>query len=255
MYNANIDKDVLLKVENFSLKFEPPDTYAHSLRDKFVELCKDPISFLFNTRDQLQILKDISFNVHKGDIIGLLGTNGVGKTSLCRYLSGIVRSKGVECSGDVRAIFDTNISFYPNLSGYENTVILTELLYANYSKEERKKILHDAIEFSELNEFLPMPINRYSKGMKARLYLSLVTARPADLIILDEIFGATDIFFAEKLSARIHSLISESGAAVVVSHNFDDIKSYCNKVIILSDKVIHFNGSVDEGIEVYKNLR
>ena len=91
--------------------------------------------------------------------------------------------------------------------------------------------------------------------MKARLYLSLVTARSADLIILDEIFGATDMFFDEKLSNRIRQLISESGAAIIVSHNLEDILAYCNKVMVLSQKKILFNGSVSEGIQHYHKIK
>lgn len=245
----------ILRVNDFSIKFEPPHENHSSLRDKFIELIKNPVNVIFNSRDTLLVLDKISFEINKGDIVGLIGINGVGKTSLCRYLSGIIKSDEVQCSGDVRAIFDTNISFYPNLSGYENTIILTELLYSQFSKNEKKKIVEEAISFSELNEFVHMPINRYSRGMKARLYLSLVTARSADLIILDEIFGATDMFFDEKLSNRIRHLISESGAAIVVSHNFEDIKAYCNKVMVLSQKKILFNGSVDEGIQHYQKIK
>jgi ABC-type polysaccharide/polyol phosphate transport system ATPase subunit len=91
--------------------------------------------------------------------------------------------------------------------------------------------------------------------MKAKLYLAIVTAMPADLIILDEIFGATDIFFAEKLSIRIKNMIKNSGAAIIVSHNMDDIKNFCNKLIVLSNKKIIFNGEVNLGINIYEKLK
>jgi ABC-type polysaccharide/polyol phosphate transport system ATPase subunit len=245
-------KDKILTINNFSISYESPHYYSRTLRDKFVELIKNPLDLLFNSKDRFFVLDQISFDVFKGDIIGLLGTNGVGKTSLCRYLSGIIKSNEIKGAEDTRAIFDTNISFYPNLTGHENTVILAELLYSKYGREEKKAIIKEALDFSDLKEFIHMPINRYSRGMKARLYLSLVTAREAELIILDEIFGGTDMFFAERLSSRIKQLIEKSGSAIIVSHNLEDIKLYCNRTIVLSNKKILFDGALEKGLEIYK---
>lgn len=252
---SNHKNEKILTIKNFSIKYEPPHYTSRTLRDKFIEVIKNPLEALFNSKDALVVLDKISFDVFKGDIIGLLGTNGVGKTSLCRYLSGIIQSNEISGGGDIRAIFDTNISFYTNLTGHENTVLLTELLYSNYSKEEKKEIVREALEFSELGEFIHTPIDRYSRGMKARLYLSLVTAKKADLIILDETFGGTDMFFAEKIAVRVKELIKLSGAAIIVSHNLDDVKEYCNRVIVLSNKKLKFDGDLDSGIQIYQNLR
>jgi ABC-type polysaccharide/polyol phosphate transport system ATPase subunit len=248
-------EEVILSINDFSIKYEHPRYNTYTLRDKFIEIVKTPVDFFFNSKDMQLVLDKISFDVCKGDIVGLMGVNGVGKTSLCRYLAGIIKSKEIQGIGHIRAIFETNISFYTNLSGYENAVILVEMLYSEYNAQEKKKIIQEALEFSELNDFIHVPINRYSKGMKARLYLSLVTARVADLIILDEIFGGTDIFFAEKLFERMKALISKSGAAVIVSHDINDISAFCNRVIILDNKKIHFDGEMEKGIEVYKNIK
>ncbi len=250
---SNQNKNFELKVENFSITYEPNHIGNSSLRDKFIQLVRKPFGMFFEPKENLLVLDRISFEVKEGDIVGLIGVNGVGKTSLCRYLSGIIKTREIQFTGEARAIFDTNIALYPNLSGYENTLILAELFYDNCDANEKKKIIEEAIEFSELKEFIHMPINQYSRGMKARLYLSLATARPVDLIILDEIFGATDQFFDKKIALRINKLIKESGAAIIVSHNLEDIKLYCNKLIVLSNKKIRFNGSVDQGIVFYQN--
>ncbi len=251
---SNADKKIL-EVKNFSVSFETPKHYSANLRDHFVQALASPVDFLFKSRDRLLVLDNISFDISEGEIVGLIGVNGVGKTTLCRYLAGIIESDKIKGEADVRAIFETNIAFFPNLSGLENAKILIELMYTHLSLSEKKGILEEALGFSELGEFMDMPLNRYSKGMKARLYLSLVTALPARLIILDEIFGSTDHFFSQKLSERIRTLIEKSGAAVVVSHNFEDIENFCNKLIVLNKKKIIFNGDIAKGLEVYQTLR
>lgn len=245
--------EIVLGVKKFSISYKSPTDHMFSLRDKFVGAFKDPASLFFDHSDKLQVLDDISFDVKRGETVGLIGGNGVGKTSLCRYLAGIIDSKQIKCSGHIRAVFDTNISLYPNLTGLENTIVLTNLMFPELSRSDRDKIVKEALEFSDLKEFIHMPLNKYSKGMKSRLYLSIVTSRPADLLILDEIFGATDIYFAEKLSSRMKNMIEGSGAAIIVSHNMDDIRRYCNKLIYLADKKIQYFGEVEEGIALYES--
>lgn len=118
----------------------------------------------------------------------------------------------------------------------------------------KKTLVEEAILFSDLKEFANVPLKNYSKGMKARLFLSLLTAKTSDLIILDEVLGGTDQFFAEKLNSRINSMIEGSGASVIVSHNLEEVAVLCNRVIVLADRSIAFDGKVHEGIAFYKNM-
>jgi ABC-type polysaccharide/polyol phosphate transport system ATPase subunit len=242
---------IVLQVKNFSLSYEPLYYRSRTVRDSFVDFFSNPMKFLNSSKDRLSVLNNISFDVRQGDVIGLLGANGVGKTSLCRYLSGIIKSEAIVFKGEARAVFDSNMGLFPDLTGRENATLLTELLYSSFSKKERQEILEDSIRFSELNEFVDTPFKNYSKGMKSRLHLALVTAKQTDLVILDEIFGGTDHFFTEKLSIRISDLVKKSGAAILVSHSVEDIKRYCNRVIVLSDKKISFDGDVEKGLQYY----
>jgi ABC-type polysaccharide/polyol phosphate transport system ATPase subunit len=246
-----MSNQVVLQVKNFSLSYEPMFYRSRTVRDSFIELVSSPFKFWSKPQDRLSVLSNISFDVHQGDIIGLLGTNGVGKTSLCRYLSGIIKSDEIIFKGEARAVFDSNMGLYPDLTGRENATLLVELTYSYLTKEEREIILEESIAFSELHEFVDTPFKNYSKGMKSRLYLALVTARESDLVVLDEIFGGTDHFFTEKLAVRISGLVKKSGAAVLVSHSVEDIKRYCNRVIILSNKKVSYDGTVNEGIKQY----
>lgn len=243
--------DLLLRVQNFSVAYQPTIYKSRSIRDLFVGALTKPTSLLPGAKDRLVIMDNISLDIYRGDVVGLLGANGAGKTTLCRYFSGIIQSKHVDILGEVRAIFDTNISFYPNLTGRENTIMLTEVMYAQCSKEEKKRMIEEAIEFSDLAEFIDIPINNYSRGMRAKLYLSLVTAKETDLLILDEVFGGTDHFFAEKLEKRMKNLIQKSGAVLMVSHDTGDIEKYCNRAVVLTQKKISFDGDPALALEKY----
>lgn len=249
-----MSKNNILSVKNLSISYEPTYYRSRTLRDVFVNAITHPGEFIFKSKDRLTVLHNISFDVKAGEIVGIIGVNGAGKTSLCRYLAGIHPSKDVKTTGDVRAVFDTNIGVFPDLTGRENARLLVELLYPALIKEEKIKLMEEAIVFSDIKEFIDTPFKNYSRGMKARLYLALVTARPCDLLVLDEVFGGTDIFFTEKISMRVKQLISRSGAAIMVSHSAEEIQSYCNRVIILSENKIIFDGEVEEGIKRYLEL-
>lgn len=246
-----MSEEVLLKAENFTVTYVPTVHKMSTIRDLFVSLFSNPWKLISNSRDRFNVLEKINLTVKKGDIVGILGVNGVGKTTLCRYLSGIIKSNEIKIAGDVRAIFDTNISFYANLTGRENAIMLSEIMFSHLSQSEKKAIVAEALEFSELNEYIDVPINNYSRGMRARLYLSLVTAKEADILVLDEIFGGTDVFFNQKLEERIKNMIHKSGAVILVSHDLEDILKYCNRTIVLSEKKVAFDGTPEEGIAYY----
>jgi len=202
-----MSNNTILSVKNFSITFAQTHYRSREVRDIFVRFLTAPFKLLGRVEDRLLVLDNISFDIHRGDVVGILGVNGVGKTSLCRYLAGIITHDSISMMADhVCSIFDTNIALYPDLTGRENATVLAELLYSQCSKEEREALIEEAIVFSELKEFIDTPINLYSRGMKARLYLSLVTAKNAELVILDEIFGGTDLFFTNKFKERIKAL-------------------------------------------------
>lgn len=246
--------DLILSLNNFSLSYEAKYYRAHNVRDLFVAMIKNPVNYFLSAPDRLLVLDKISFDVKKGERVGILGANGVGKTSLCRYLSKIIHSDKIVLNGEARAIFETGLNIYPELTGRENATLISELMYDNISRQEKNEIIEEALQFSDLKTFSDVPLKNYSKGMKARLFLSLLTARPSDLIILDEVLGGTDQFFAEKLNSRIGKMIRDSGAAVIVSHNLDEIEVLCNRVIVLSDRSVAFDGSVSEGVAFYRNM-
>jgi ABC-type polysaccharide/polyol phosphate transport system ATPase subunit len=244
--------DVILEIENFSISYKVQYYANQSFRDSFVRLLTSPVDFFFGDNDRMVLLDNISLTIKRGDRIGILGSNGSGKTSLCRYVAGIHgKKKKIRINGLVKGIFDTEVAILPELSGRENLQILTHFFFPELNKKERQEIIRETAEFCDLGKFLDVPFKIYSKGMRARLFLSLISSRPTDLLILDEVFNGADHFFNEKITARIKQAIHMSGAVMFVSHSNHLVEEVCNRVIVFDNKKIVFDGNPKEGIAYY----
>ncbi len=244
--------NTILKVNNLSLSYNFSRYQSKGIRDLFVEMVNSPINFFFNRAQEIEILQNINLDIKKGERLGIIGINGSGKTSLCRTIAGMYGEKEeIQLNGKLRAIFDTASVVQPELSGRENAWIITNIIYSHLNKEERAEIVEDSLKFSELNEFVDSPFKVYSKGMKVRLFLSIISSKPADLLILDEVFNGADIFFNEKISGRIKNVINTSGAVLFISHSEEIIRDVCNKAIVLGNKKVLFEGDVEDAINFY----
>lgn len=242
----------LLSVENLNLVFQTEFYRSLSWRDIFTKASRDPWGTFFGEKDRLHIAKNLSFSVKHGERVGIIGVNGSGKTTLCRCIAGMYRqtSGTIERKGSIRSIFDTSVGIQPELTGRENAQLLAEFMYPD--EPDKRDIVEESLEFSELREFVDAPYRSYSKGMQARLCLSLISARPCDLLILDEVFDGADAFFSEKIAERVLDLIKRSGAVLFVSHSVGQIRKVCNRVFVMEAGVIVFDGDVEQGIEFYQ---
>ncbi len=253
--NSTSTSDVILTIQNLDITYKSSLFHGRSLRDTFTEALSSPLKFLMRRPKNLELLKNISFELKKGDRLALIGVNGCGKTSLCRAIAGMHGTQDkIKVNGEVRAIFNTNVVIQPELSGIENANILVNLLHTKYSKKERQEIVDESLQFSGLGEFKYSAFKYYSKGMKARLFLSIVSAKPCDLLILDEVFDGADEFFNEKISTRIKNTIEDSSAVIFISHSSHLIKEVCNRAIVLDQNKISFDGSPDDAVALYKKL-
>ena len=243
----------LIEVKNVGLTFPAHIHKSGSVRDVFVKTVMHPLESLFRAPQMLEVLSGVDLSVHQGDRIALIGVNGAGKTSLCRTIAGFYHpTRGeVRLHGKVRAIFDTIVGIYPELTGRENARILVHFLYPDL--ENFEELLSEALDFSELGRFLDTPFKFYSNGMQARLCLSVLTIQGTDILVLDEVFEGADQFFREKISKRVLKLIDASGAVIFVSHSEEQLLRVCNRAVVIQSGKVGFDGPVNEGLAFYRD--
>lgn len=251
---STIGSEVLMSLRDVKIYFELAHYRHRGIRDVFISAMAHPFEYLLRQPEHLYVIDGISFDITRGMRLGIMGTNGSGKSTLCRSMAGMMSPQigSVTARGEVRAIFDTGTGVIPELTGRENAYLLARLFFP--ALKDLKPLVEEAIEFSELGHFIDVPFNNYSKGMQSRILLSLISSIPSDILILDEVFDAADIFFQNKFAARMKKFIASAGATIFVSHSIAQVREVCNHVIILHKGKIHFSGSVEEGYAEYLKL-
>ena len=188
-------------------------------------------------------IKGVSFEVPKGQILGICGKNGSGKSTMLRAISGIFSadSGSINLHGNSISLLSIGVGFQKQLTGYENIFLSGMLL--GYSKEQIEEKVNDIIEFSELGDFVYRPVRSYSSGMYSKLAFSITAILETDIMLIDEVLSVGDIHFKEKSYNKMKELISnDERTVVIVSHNSNTIKELCDKVIWLHDGVIKDQG-------------
>ena len=199
----------------------------------------------------VEALADISISLHDGDRLGIIGHNGAGKTTLLRILAGVYQpSTGqIERSGRVAALFDISTGMDPESTGYEN--IMLRGLYMGLSPSEIGALTPQIAEFSELGDFLEMPIRTYSSGMLMRLAFSVATSVTADILLLDEWLTVGDAGFVSKAKERMNEVVGQSNILVLASHDLSLIAKVCNKAVVLQRGHVDMIGPTVEVLEKY----
>lgn len=257
MTSTTTSNGPILEVKDLHLSFDLELQKGHTVRDVFVNLLSNPIQSILGKKEIHPVLEDINFSLDVGEKVALIGENGSGKTSLCRCVAGmIVAQQGeIKRRGDIQAIFSTASAIHFSLTGRENAYLLGELIFPTLSKSQLKEVIEEALEFSELGKFLEAPFFTYSRGMQARLFLSVVTARPTELLILDEVYDGADEFFQVKMQERMNNVIADSGAVLFISHNAELVGQVCNRAIVLHERKFLYDGkNVPKALAVYKSL-
>ena len=205
-------------------------------------------------RVTVRALDDSSLTIKHGDRLGIIGHNGAGKSTLLRVCAGVYEpSQGrVHIEGKISPLFNVSPGMDHDDTGYEN--IITCGLFLGMTPEEIVRKTPDIETFSELGEYLSLPVKTYSTGMLTRLGFAIATAIDPEILVLDEGLGAGDARFAEKAKRRVDALIERSSILILASHSDALIQSFCNRAILMQSGRITAEGKVDEVIEAYRKL-
>ncbi|WP_447005124.1 galactan export ABC transporter ATP-binding subunit Wzt/RfbE [Saccharothrix isguenensis] len=200
----------------------------------------------------IEALHDINIALRHGDRVGLVGHNGAGKSTLLRLLAGIYEpTRGSSrIVGKVAPVFDLGVGMDPEISGFEN--IMIRGLFLGMSRKEMEKRVDDIAEFTELGDYLSMPLRTYSTGMRVRLALGVVTSINPEILLLDEGIGAVDAAFLEKARDRLNDLVKRSGILVFASHSDDFLVELCNTAIWMDEGQVKMHGSLRDVVTSYK---
>lgn len=218
----------MIKVENVSMNFDINRGKVRSIKERLLTKVED-----YNSRSLFQALKNVSFEVKKGEIIGIIGRNGAGKSTLLKIIAGIMKpSKGfVTVNGSIAPMIELGTGFDFELSALENIYLSGAVL--GYTKKFIDEKVPEIFDFSELWDFKDTPVKYFSSGMVARLAFSVSTIVTPDILIVDEILSVGDIAFQKKSYKKMEKLMTEGSTVIYVSHDIDTLRKMCDRVIWL----------------------
>lgn len=235
-----------LRVEHVSMKFNLSSQKIDNIKEYVIKMIKKELMY-----QEFWALKDIDFEIQKGDRVGILGMNGAGKSTLLKVIAGVLKPTegNVRCYGKIAPLLELGAGFDRQYTGAENIFLYGAVL--GFSREFIQEKYDDIVAFSELGRFIDVPVKNYSSGMKARLGFSIATVVEPDILILDEVLSVGDKRFRKKCEARIQSMFDKGVTVLFVSHSTDQVLRMCNKGILLEQGKLIAQGEVEDIVDLY----
>lgn len=246
----NNDDNIAIRVGQVSKTFNLPHNRQNSLKGSLINLLKGGD----RTYEKQEVLKDISFEIKKGEFFGIVGRNGSGKSTLLKMLAGIYKPTegNITVNGSLTPFIELGVGFNPELTGRENVFLNGALL--GFSRDEMAAMYNDIVEFAELERFMDQKLKNYSSGMQVRLAFSIAIRAQSDILVLDEVLAVGDAAFQRKCYNYFMELKKLKQTVVLVSHDMGAIRRYCDQAIMIELGNIIAAGNVEKVAQKYLNL-
>ena len=247
-------KEIMIDVDHVSMRFNLGIEKGFSLKQGFVDLFNKE-KRQNKKKNEFWALKDVNFKINKGEVVGFIGSNGAGKSTLLKVVAGVMKpTKGsVAAYGNICPMIELGAGFDSQLTARENIYLNGAVM--GYSKELIESKFEEIVEFSELKDFLDVPVQNFSSGMTARLAFSIATIVDPEILIVDEILSVGDIAFQAKSEAKMLSMIGGGTTVLFVSHSLEQIKKLCDRVIWIEHGVVQKIGGKDVCDEYKKAMK
>lgn len=238
--------DVIVDIKNVSMCFNMTTEKITTFKEYLIKLTKKQIFY-----NEFWALKDIDFSIMRGELFGILGLNGAGKSTLLKIIAGVLKPTlgKVEVFGSMAPLIELGAGFDPELTARENIYLNGAVL--GFSKKQMNANFDAILSFSELEDFVNVPIKNFSSGMYARLGFSIATVTKPDVLIVDEILAVGDFKFQQKCEEKIKEMIQSGTTVILVSHSIDQIRSLCSRAVILEKGGLLKLGEINEICDFY----
>lgn len=238
---------VMVKVEHVSMKFNLSSEKFDSFKEYVIKSLKNQVSF-----EEFWALKDVSFEVMQGDALGLIGLNGSGKSTMLKTIAGVLKPTegSVHVNGSVAPLIELGAGFDMDLTARENVFLNGALL--GHSRKEMEAFYDDIVSFSELENFMNVPVKNFSSGMVSRLAFSIATIGVPDILIVDEVLSVGDFRFQEKCEGRIQAMADQGTTILFVSHSIAQVKKICDKIAWLESGQLKRFGAAGDICKEYE---
>ena len=241
-----MDNKPMVEVNGLGIRFNLAKERVDSLKEYFLKFTKGALHF-----EEFWALRNVSLTIEKGDFYGLVGINGSGKSTLLKTVAGVFKPTegSVKVHGTIAPLIELGAGFDMDLTARENIFLNGAVL--GFSKDHMMEKFDDIVNFSELHDFLDVPLKNYSSGMVARIAFAIATATKPDILIADEILAVGDYAFQEKCEQRMKELLDSGTTVIFVSHSIDQVKRMCNKATWLEKGKVIMTGDAETVCDAY----
>lgn len=242
----NNNTEIVISVDNVSMMFNLSKDKIMGLKEYVIKALKQQLHY-----EEFWALHDVSFEVQKGEVFGILGLNGAGKSTLLKIIAGVFRPTigSIKVKGEISPLLELGAGFDPEVSARDN-IYMNGSMYGHPPKYMQERYA-EILDFAELWEFEDVALKNFSSGMMARLGFAVATSVQPDILIVDEILGVGDYKFQKKCDERIHSMIDAGTTALMVTHDINAIKDMCSRAMLLEKGRVKCIGGVEEVADIY----